>query len=318
VVREVASAAGAREAWYNPCIAMHCPETGFKRPEGADPSDGRGVQLRWDTLVPDSADPHVIRSKWKYANEESDCYITSCVKYAPSTCLRHGQDLVAWIGLHWDMSLGFLWVQEEFRMRGLGKALAACQIIKTFDYVRNHLDPVHVGAYLFTESVNTPSKVLFQSMGFQIIDQVFWACFSKTNAEVQVVPSKHNGKSIDKVNLAEKFALFDQHWSPKIIGEVDDFDVKIAKLKGEFVWHKHENEDELFIVIKGRLTIKVRVVDEEKDIELCEGEIFIVPKNVEHKPVAVEECHVMLLERRGVLNTGNLRNQRTVDNLEHL
>ncbi len=119
---------------------------------------------------------------------------------------------------------------------------------------------------------------------------------------------------LDKVNLAERFARFSDYWSPKIVGEVDEFDVKLVKLKGEFVWHHHEKEDELFLVVKGRLTIKLR----DRDVALGEGELFVVPKGVEHMPVAEEECDVLLLERRGTLNTGNLRNARTVERLERV
>jgi mannose-6-phosphate isomerase-like protein (cupin superfamily) len=115
--------------------------------------------------------------------------------------------------------------------------------------------------------------------------------------------------SVGKINLEQKFKTFADYWSPKLIGEVDEFDVKLAKLKGEFVWHHHEKEDELFLVTKGRLVIKLR----DRKVVLNEGEMFIVPKGVEHMPVAEDECHVLLLERRGVVNTGNVRNERTVE-----
>jgi mannose-6-phosphate isomerase-like protein (cupin superfamily) len=110
-----------------------------------------------------------------------------------------------------------------------------------------------------------------------------------------------------KINIAQKLGLFKEHWSPKIVGELNDSFVKLVKLKGEFVWHSHEKEDELFLVVKGNLVIKLR----ERDILLEEGEFFIVPKGVEHMPVADEEVHVLLLEPKTTLNTGNLRNDRT-------
>ena len=118
----------------------------------------------------------------------------------------------------------------------------------------------------------------------------------------------------EKVNLAEKFGLFRDYWSPKIAGELNDNYVKLAKLKGEFAWHHHENEDELFLVTKGKLTIKLR----NRDINLKEGEFFVVPKGVEHKPVARREAHVVLIEPKTTLNTGNLRNERTVEELERI
>jgi len=114
---------------------------------------------------------------------------------------------------------------------------------------------------------------------------------------------------MDKVNLAEKFARFDDHWSPKVIGELNDSYVKAVKVKGEFVWHHHEHEDELFLVVKGRLLIRLR----DREVWLEPGEFFIVPKGVEHMPVAPEEVHVVLLEPKTTLTTGNVRNERTVD-----
>jgi len=117
---------------------------------------------------------------------------------------------------------------------------------------------------------------------------------------------------MDKVNLSQKFALFQQYWSPKIAGELNDSYIKLAKLKGEFVWHQHENEDELFLVVKGHLLIKLR----DRDIHLKEGEFVVIPKGVEHLPIAEEEVHVLLLEPKSTLNTGDVQNERTVTDLE--
>jgi len=113
---------------------------------------------------------------------------------------------------------------------------------------------------------------------------------------------------MEKVNLADKFDLFQEHWSPKIAGELNDSYLKLVKLKGEFVWHHHEAEDELFLVVKGRLVIKLR----DRDISLDEGEFVIIPRGVEHCPVAEEEVHVLLLEPKSTVNTGNVENERTV------
>lgn len=113
---------------------------------------------------------------------------------------------------------------------------------------------------------------------------------------------------MDKVNIAQKFERFQEQWSPKIVGELNDSYLKLARLKGEFVWHHHENEDEMFLVVKGRLLIKFR----DRDIWLDEGEFLIIPKGVEHLPVAEEEVQVMLLEPKTTLNTGNVQNERTV------
>lgn len=116
------------------------------------------------------------------------------------------------------------------------------------------------------------------------------------------------------VNLAAKFRLFDEYWSPKIVGEINDAYVKLVKVKGEFVWHHHETEDELFFVVKGRLLLKFR----DREVWVEEGEFVIVPRGVEHLPVAAEETHVMLLEPKSTLNTGNVRNERTVSELDRI
>lgn len=116
------------------------------------------------------------------------------------------------------------------------------------------------------------------------------------------------------VNLAAKFRQFDDHWSPKIVGELNDHQVKLVKVKGEFVWHRHEVEDELFLVVKGRLLLRLR----DSDVWVEEGEFAIVPRGVEHLPIAPDETHVLLLEPKTTLNTGNVRNERTVTELEHL
>lgn len=113
---------------------------------------------------------------------------------------------------------------------------------------------------------------------------------------------------MEKVNLAQKFSLFNEPWSPRIAGELNDSYVKLVKLKGEFVWHHHEAEDELFWVVKGKLLIKFR----DRDLWLEEGEFAIIPKGVEHLPVAEEEVHVVLIEPKTTVNTGNVQNERTV------
>lgn len=120
--------------------------------------------------------------------------------------------------------------------------------------------------------------------------------------------------TIRTVNLAEMFGRFQDQWSPKVVGEVNDSLVKLVKLKGEFVWHHHEREDELFLVVAGRLRLKLR----DQDLVLGPGEFAIIPHGVEHLPVAEEETHVLLFEPNSTLNTGNMRNERTVPHLERL
>ncbi len=114
---------------------------------------------------------------------------------------------------------------------------------------------------------------------------------------------------IKKVNLAEKFSLFTEQWRPRIVGELNDAYVKVGRLQGEFVWHHHDNEDELFLVVKGHLVIKLK----DGDISLDAGEFVIIPRGVEHCPVAEEEVQVVLLEPKTTLNTGNVENERTVE-----
>lgn len=119
---------------------------------------------------------------------------------------------------------------------------------------------------------------------------------------------------IEKVNLQQKLSLFSEHWSPKIVGELNGQHVKLVKVQGEFTWHHHDDEDELFLVIDGSLTIKLQ----DRDILLNEGEFVIIPRGVEHKPVAEEEAHILLLEPASTLNIGNVENERTVANLERI
>ena len=117
---------------------------------------------------------------------------------------------------------------------------------------------------------------------------------------------------MNKINLLEKFALFNEHWSPKIAGELNGQQVKLAKLKGEFVWHKHDEEDELFFVVKGSFNMELR----DKTIVLSEGEFLIAPRGVEHRPVAATEAWVMLFEPATTLNTGNVIDEKTKTTLE--
>ena len=114
---------------------------------------------------------------------------------------------------------------------------------------------------------------------------------------------------MDKVNLAQKLASFSEHWQPRIVGELNGQHVKLAKLQGEFVWHHHQNEDELFLVLRGAITLELR----DRSVRLEEGELFIVPRGVEHRPVAEHEAHILLFEPAGTLNTGNVRNERTYE-----
>ena len=119
---------------------------------------------------------------------------------------------------------------------------------------------------------------------------------------------------MNKVNIDEKLSLFNEHWDPKIVGELNGQYVKLVKFKGEFVWHKHDNEDEMFYALKGKFNMEYR----DKTVEINENEFVIVPRGVEHKPVAEKEVSVMLFEPKTILNTGDTRNDFTKENLQEI
>ncbi len=113
------------------------------------------------------------------------------------------------------------------------------------------------------------------------------------------------------INLQQKLALFDDHWSPKIVAQLNDYHVKVVKVEGEFVWHKHDETDELFMVLDGELTIELADRDA---VVMQAGEVFVVPKGVQHRPIAHTECHILLLEPAGLINTGDAGGALTASN----
>ena len=119
---------------------------------------------------------------------------------------------------------------------------------------------------------------------------------------------------MQKVNLRDKLGLFHDHWNPKVVGDLNGQQVKLVKFRGEFVWHHHDHEDELFLVVAGRFRIEFR----DRHVWLEEGEFLIVPRGVEHRPVADEEVHVLLFEPATTLNTGNVTDERTIDQPDHI
>jgi mannose-6-phosphate isomerase-like protein (cupin superfamily) len=120
------------------------------------------------------------------------------------------------------------------------------------------------------------------------------------------------------INLAQKLSLFNEHWKPHIVGELNGQLVKLGKFKGPFTWHHHENEDELFLVVKGRFRMDFREAGKDREVWLEEGEMIIVPRGTEHRPFADEECHVLLFEPASTLNTGNVENEFTLKDLERV
>jgi mannose-6-phosphate isomerase-like protein (cupin superfamily) len=124
--------------------------------------------------------------------------------------------------------------------------------------------------------------------------------------------------AVSVVSLAGKFSAFSEHWAPRIAAELNDSYVKLAKLQGEFVWHRHDGEDELFLVVRGTLRMGVREDGVERELIIRPGEFVVIPRGVEHLPSAEEEVEVLLIEPKTTLNTGNLHNKRTRENLERI
>ena len=116
----------------------------------------------------------------------------------------------------------------------------------------------------------------------------------------------------EKINLKEKYSKFSKHWSPRIIAEMNNYQFKLAKIKGEFVWHDHKDTDETFIVVEGNMTLKFR----DREVRLSKGEMYVVPKGVEHKPCSENECKILVVEPRGVTNTGDKVNELTINEEE--
>ena len=135
-----------------------------------------------------------------------------------------------------------------------------------------------------------------------------------TTKQTSVAPALPDQAPLEKANLRDKLAQFDERWSPRIVGELNGQYIKLAKVEGPFVWHHHDDEDELFLVVEGRLEMELR----DQTITLEPGEMLIVPKGIEHRPVAEGETHILLFEPKSTLNTGNVRSERTVAELEHL
>lgn len=118
--------------------------------------------------------------------------------------------------------------------------------------------------------------------------------------------------TVEKINIKEKFTLFDEHWSPKIIAQLNDYHFKIAKIEGEFVWHSHPETDEVFIVINGEFEMQLR----DGNLTLKEGQMCVIPKGMEHKPVAEKECAILMVELAGTLNTGDAGGEHTQEDLD--
>ncbi len=200
--------------------------------------------------------------------------------------------------------------------RGQGFATEAARALMAYGFTALGLHRIQAT----TDSDNSASRKVMERLGMkpegrlreaechdgQWVDVLTYGLLAQEWQEMAATGTAPT--QIAKVNLGQKFALFDDFWSPRIVGELNGQQVKLAKLKGEFLWHQHELEDELFLVIQGRLLIRFR----DGDVALQEGEFLIVPHGVEHKPVAEEEAHVLFFEPKGTLNTGDVQSERTI------
>lgn len=204
-----------------------------------------------------------------------------------------------------------MFVSQKYRgkVSGIAKSLLETAI----DWCKKR--KVHV-IYLGTTSSYHAAHRFYEKHGFSEIQksdlpQNFQVMEVDTKFYKFII-SNNEENNVKKINLAEKFQKFNDYWSPKIVGDLNDSYVKLAKFKGEFVWHKHDNEDELFLVIKGHLLLKLR----DRDIHLEAGEFTIIPKGVEHLPIASEEAHILLIEPKATLNTGDVINEKTKEYLD--
>lgn len=200
-----------------------------------------------------------------------------------------------------------LYVRPAFRGQGIGRRL-----------IQRVLTDAREAGYsqicLDTLPSMREAQALYESFGFR--DSAPYCHNPVPGARYLVMDFKRQPTSsvLQPVNLQEKFGRFSDYWSPKIVGELNGQQVKLVKCRGEFIWHKHDNEDELFMVVKGRLRIDFR----DREVWLEEGEFLIVPRGVEHRPVAPEEVHVILFEPAATLNTGNVQSYCTIARPETL
>jgi mycothiol synthase len=213
-----------------------------------------------------------------------------------------------------DVEMGFvnvLGVRRPWRRRGLGLAL----LQHAFGEFRRR-GKSRVGLGVDADSLTGATR-LYQKAGMQVARQlVTYEKELRPGKELgtQSIKNQLGNEAVEKINLGQRFALFDEFWAPKIVGELNGQYIKLAKLKGEFVWHHHEAEDELFLVVKGRLIIKLL----GRDIVLEENELCIIPRGVEHKPLAEEETQILLFEPVSTRNTGNVRTEQTIDRQERI
>lgn len=201
-----------------------------------------------------------------------------------------------------------MFVAQEYR--GKNKGIAQQLLNTVFNWCREkNINEIFLG----TVSVLKAAQRFYEKNGFEKITQKqLPKSFPVMSVDTEFYV--YHMRPIQKVIVNDKFKLFNEYWSPKIVGDLNDTHIKVAKFKDEFVWHKHDHEDELFFVVKGKLLLKLR----DQDIHLNEGEFVIIPKGVEHMPVAEDEAHVMLIEPKTTINTGNIEDNLTKKNLARI
>ncbi len=261
-------------------------------------AEGHLLHYNWDAIAADfaafvdrllSPDPYPMP---RGRVPESIFWLIEGDEYVGRVSIRHQLTEAM---LHWGGNIGYE-IRPTMRRLGYGKQILRLGLAEACKLGMRRV-------LLTCYAANIGSRKIIEANGGVLENEV----------EVEGKPALRywidipQGGVMDKVNLAEKFSLFSEYWSPKIVGELNDSYVKVVKVKGEFVWHSHAEEDEMFLVIKGRLCIQMR----DCEVWLEAGEFLIVPKGVEHRPVADEEVQIVLLEPKTTVNTGNVQNELT-------
>lgn len=235
--------------------------------------------------------------------------LRACVKHVAEV----GEQIVGFVGIDGDY-VAWLYVHPAYHGRGVGRRL-----------LRAGLNLVKGRAWTIVLSGNVPAIRLYESEGFRETrrfhsDNAGYPCTCiRMERRLQdlrdrCVSDSGGSMGLEVINLGEKLSQFSDHWAPRIVAQLNDYHVKLAKIQGQFVWHSHEDTDELFFVIQGHLTIAFRDGGrDEGEVHLKSGEMCVVPRGVEHKPIADEECHILLVEPAGTVNTGDAGGDLTSD-----
>lgn len=274
----------------------------------------------WKRYKPLATDPRVLRYIGRgepSSDERIRAFITGGIEVAKTrgwilwpVIHRDDAELIGFCGFADgfppDVEIGWR-LKPEYWGRGLATEIASA--VMEYGWRRFHFDrviaaiqPANRGSVRVAEKLDMTPEATFVHDGIEVVR------YAKEN------PVRAVDDVINVVNVQQKLAAFSDHWSPKIVGELNGQYVKLVKFQGEFIWHKHDGEDELFLVAKGRFRMEFR----DRHVWLNEGEFLIVPRGVEHRPVAEEEVHVMLFEPASTLNTGNVVGERSINQLDRI